>query len=122
MQKRRERKRIIPPEPVTTRTLVAVIPPPAPLWCVFHEPEHAGIVDELFADPVVLLAVYEDRTTHHDGQPEAVATDVVPILLYDWFVEETGDTANFLGITDQPTIKRDDWQDEIEARSGKGGE
>ncbi len=102
-------------DPAPTRRLVAVIPPPVPLWCVYHDPENSGKDSELSVDPVLLLNVYEDRCPNRQGEPDTVTAEIFPVVLADGKIEEEdGLTVNFLGLSDSSLVDPEDWRDQID--------
>lgn len=101
--------------PKSTRHLVTVLPPPVPLWCVYHDPENSGKGSELSVDPVLLLNVYEDRCPNRQGEPEIVTAEIVPVVLSAGTLEEEdGFTVNFLGLSDSGLVDPEDWRDQID--------
>jgi len=101
-------RRDLPP----TRHLVVVLPPPCPLWCLYHHQEKAGKAGELSVDPVLLLNVWEERC---QGEPEIVTAEIVPVVLADGKLsEEDGLTVNFLGLSDSGLVDPEDWRNQIE--------
>lgn len=101
-------------DPAPTRRLVAVLPPPSPLWVVYYHQEYVGTDGELSLDPVLLLNIWEERSLSRDGDPETVSAEISPVVMMDGrLLEEDEGTVNYLGLTDRPAVSLHEWRDKI---------